>query len=480
MSMVPRLVLCLALTAGAAGTATRSADAAPRLCAFRSGANGPCTCKVDDGPPGEFTVVARKFCAKAKPEDAKAPEAGVPADGAAPVSPKAEAAPAAPTAPADPQPAAQAPAAETAPAAEAPPTPAADQAATPAATPSPDAKTTPASPPAAAPGDAAPPAAIPSSSSSGRLAAIRARGKLLCGVNGSLAGFSALSDSGTRQGLDADFCRAVAAAVFDDPAKVEFVVVETDERFEALTSGRIDLLARNATWTMEREVTMGLAFAGVLYFDGQGFMTSDERGLVSAQQLEGLKVCVEAGTTTEKNMAYYFASHELQIQTQTFPGRKELLDAYASGACDAYSGDRSALFSDRAGFAEPAKHAVLPEVISKEPLGPVVARGDDAWTEIVRWTLAGLINAEEVGLDRAMASTPGELKDDPQRLVEGAGASGEKLGLSKTWLRNVVASVGNYGELFEANLGRQSPLGMERGINALWKRGGLQFAPPMW
>jgi general L-amino acid transport system substrate-binding protein len=434
MPNTPRLLASLALAGAALATWTAGASAAPELCALRSGPSGPCTCKVEGSAPGEFAVFARRFCVKAKPAEAKAPETP-------------------PAASESQQPADVVTGAVPGPAE----TPAAPQAET-----------------SAAASDAQPAAAT------GRLAAIRARGKLLCGVNANLVGFSALSDSGVRQGLDADFCRAVAAAVLDDAAKVDFIPVETDERFETLTSGKIDLLARNATWTMERDVTMGLAFAGILYFDGQGFMTGDDRGLVSAQQLAGLKICVEGGTTTEKNMAYYFASHQLSVETQVFPSRKEMLDAYTSGACDAYSGDRSALFSDRAGFAEPAKHAVLPEVISKEPLGPVVARGDDAWTEIVRWTLAGLVNAEEVGLDRATAAAAGDLKDDALRLVEGAGASGEKLGLSRSWLRTVIASVGNYGEVFEANLGRDSPLGMERGINALWKRGGLQFAPPMW
>lgn len=431
MSNVPRLVQSLALAVAALWIAVPHADAAPKLCALRSGPSGPCTCKVEGGGPGEFAAVARRFCVRAKPDDAKAANLAPARDGAPP-SPTV-----APLETGAVSTAAEAPAPQ-------------------------------------APGEAAP---VPASE---RLAAIRARGKLLCGVNANLVGFSALSDSGVRQGLDADFCRAVAAAVLDDAAKVDFIPVETDERFETLTSGKIDLLARNATWTMERDVTMGLAFAGILYFDGQGFMTGDDRGLVSAQQLAGLKICVEAGTTTEKNMAYYFAAHQLSVETQVFPSRKEMLDAYTSGACDAYSGDRSALFSDRAGFAEPGKHAVLPEVISKEPLGPVVARGDEAWAEIVRWTLAGLVNAEEVGLDRATAAAAGDLTDDALRLVTGAGASGETLGLSRTWLRTVIASVGNYGELFDANLGRDSPLGMERGINALWKRGGLQFAPPMW
>lgn len=313
-----------------------------------------------------------------------------------------------------------------------------------------------------------------------KLDAVRQRGKLLCGVNTDLLGFSVRTETGVWAGLDVDFCRAVAAAVLEDADKVELVPIETNERFDALKDGRIDVLSRSTTWTMNREVDLGLTFAGVLYFDGQGFMTRDDRGLVSAQQLSGSKVCVEAGTTTEKNMAYFFKAHQVEAQTISLPTREETLKAYAEGTCDTYSGDRSALFSDRASFAEPAMHTILPEVISKEPLGPAVAGGDEEWAAIVRWSLAGLINAEEVGLDRKSAAQDGPLGDEAKRLVDGAGASGEKLRLGKSWLRGAVAAVGNYGEMFEANVGRESPLGMERGLNALWKRGGILIAPPMW
>ncbi|MGE0022778.1 MAG: amino acid ABC transporter substrate-binding protein [Hyphomicrobium sp.] len=309
---------------------------------------------------------------------------------------------------------------------------------------------------------------------------MRQRGKVLCGVNTGLIGFSARTETGVWAGLDVDFCRALAAATLGAADKVEFVPLETNVRFNALKDGTIDVLARNTTWTMDREVELGLSFAGVLYFDGQAFMTRDERGFVSAQQLSGSKVCVEAGTTTEKNMAYYFKQQQIEAQTMALPTRAEVLKAYASGACDTYSADRSALFSDRASLAEPMQHTILPEVISKEPLGPVVLKGDDEWAEIVRWTLAGLINAEEVSLDKASAASADALADDAQRLVDGAGASGAKLRLDKTWLRTAVAGVGNYGEMFEANVGKGSALGMERGLNALWKRGGILTAPPMW
>lgn len=410
------------------------ASAAYRLCALRDGPRGPCTCKGDTDGAGQFTVLPKSRCRQA------------------------EAAPVKPGTAADASQAAVSTAASE---------PAAVSEGAPSVAPSAD------------PDAAVETGALPAGSAS-RLDEVRKRGKLLCGVNTGLLGFSAQTSSGTWAGLDVEFCHALAAAVFGDAGKVEFVPLETNERFDALTAGKIDILARNTTWTMSREVELGLRFAGILYFDGQGFMTGSERGLVSAHQLSGLKVCVEAGTTTEKNMGYYFIAQKVDAEVLAFPNRDELLKAYGSGACEVYSGDRSALYSERASFAEPEKHMILPEVISKEPLGPVVLKSDDEWAEIVRWTLAGLVNAEEVGLSKSVAEAPDTLREDAQRLVEGAGASGEKLRLSKTWLRDVVAAVGNYGEIFEANVGNKSALGMERGLNALWKRGGILSAPPMW
>ncbi|MCC7251906.1 MAG: amino acid ABC transporter substrate-binding protein [Hyphomicrobium sp.] len=414
----------MALVVGTLYAVVHPAHAAYRLCALRDGPRGPCTCKSNSDGAGQFTVVPKSRCRPAAAGASKDATGGVtePAAGASGAGPAADAS--------------------------------RSEAVTETG-------------------------ALPASGS--KLDEIRQRGKLVCGVNTGLLGFSARTESGVWAGLDVDFCRALAAAALGSADKAEFVPLETNERFDALKDGKIDVLSRNTTWTMNREVDLGLRFAGVLYFDGQGFMTSDDRGFVSAQQLSGSKVCVEAGTTTEKHMAYFFKAHQIEAQAVVLPTREETLKAYAGGTCDTYSGDRSALFSDRASFPEPAKHAILPEVISKEPLGPVVLKGDDEWTEIVRWTLAGLINAEEVGLDKASAATAGtSLKDDAQRLVEGAGASGEKLRLSKSWLRDAVAAVGNYGEMFEANVGKGSALGMERGLNALWKRGGILTAPPMW
>lgn len=453
-SMRPAPVLAAALLIGA--LAGRVDAAGYTMCALRSGPSGPCTCRAPDDGVGQFTVVDRALCrrgAKSGKPAAESPPLPV-AKPAAPAAPKsaAGAAPtpaAKPTAAAVPQPAAAVSAApstgEAAPVAEPPPV------------------TT---------------SALPASSS--RLDAVRARGKLLCGVNPGLLGFASRTSSGDWSGIDADFCRAVAIATLGDAAKVEFVPLDAAERFAALKEGKIDLLSRNTTWTMSRDVDMGLEFVGVLYFDGQSFMTDEARGLVSAQQLAGAKVCVLSATTTAKNMAYYFDAQRIAAETQTFTTREELVKAYLSGACDAYSADRSSLFSDRAGFGEPLQHVVLPEVISKEPLGPAVVQGDQEWTEIVRWTLAGLVNAEEVGLDKATATAAAQPEGDALRLLEGAAASGARMRLDKGWLRNVVAGVGHYGEMFDANVGKSSPLGMDRGINALWKKGGILYAPPMW
>jgi len=425
--------------------AAQAAHAAPRMCAFRAGPQGPCTCKTDTDAAGQFSVVSNSHCRRTK--------------AAAPSRPQV-----------------------------------------PPAEPSDEVRLTPPSPDAAAanasdapnPADteaasAPPPPAVAQNLTTGavgkvgaKLDEVRARGKIVCGISTGLLGFSHRNGAGDWTGVDAEFCRAVAIATLGDGSKVDYVPLDATERFDALKSGKIDVLSRNTTWNMNRAVDLGLEFVGVLYFDGQSFMTTEDRGLVSAQQLAGLKVCVQSATTTEKNMAYYFHAHRLAAVTQTYKTREELVRAYQSGECDAYTADRSSLYSDRASFTEPLKHAVLPEVISKEPLSPAVLQGDQEWAEIVRWTLAGLINAEEVGLDRAAAAASGDLAGDAQRLVEGAAASGKRLRLEPAWLRSVIASVGNYGELFESNIGKTSPLGMERGINALWKNGGILYAPPMW
>ena len=439
-----QLVGCYALAALMSSVLPlRDARAGYSMCAFRQGAGGPCTCKSETDGPGQFSVVAKRHC-----QPHAAGEKGGRKD---PGTAAHEATTSGAEAPVDAHPAPR----------KSPPDTS-----------------------MAKPSDGAMPSSATAAGTSAagkrKLDEVRARGVLRCGVNTALLGFSSQTGAGIWTGLDADFCRAVATAALGDPGKVEFVTLQTSERFDALKSGNIDVLSRNTTWNMSRDVEMGFAYAGVLYFDGQGFMTTDERGLVSAQQLSGAKVCVEAGTTSERNMAFYFAAQQIKAEVKVAMSRDEALKSYLDGACDALTGDRSALFSARAAFADPEKHTVLPEIISKEPLGPLVLKGDDEWADIVRWTLAGLINAEESGLNRASAAATLPLTDDAQRLVEGAGVSGGKLRLAPTWLRGVVAAVGHYGEMFEANVGKGSALGMTRGMNALWKRGGIMFAPPMW
>ena len=505
--------LLVVLVAGS--LAAPAAAARAKLCAFRSGPSGPCTCKTPENGPGQFSIVSKRYCRRAAPTAAQPAESNIitgtnPPPTANP--PKAEARP---NTVETSQPAAETPKTEAINAAAEPLNAGATQPATesPAAqlgesdietgaTPPASAETpkteslkpAPGASPAQADPDSTAPAADektptqvaathPATMTAGsgqKIKDVRARGKLLCGVSTGLLGFSAQTQSGEWHGLDADFCRAVATVVLGDPSKVEFLPLEAEARFEALKSGKIDLLSRNTTWTMNRDVSHGIEFVGVIYFDGQSFMTSEDRGLVSAQQLAGGTVCVEKATTTEENVAYYLKTHQIDAELRTFEVRKEMIDAYLKGTCDAVASDRSALFSERAEFPEPLKHVVLPEVISKDPLGPAVMHGDPSWEEIVRWTLAGLINAEEVGLDKASALSMQPLSDDALRLVESAGATGQKLQLARNWLRDAVAAVGNYGEMFDANVGKASPLGMNRGLNSLWKKGGILYAPPMW
>lgn len=311
------------------------------------------------------------------------------------------------------------------------------------------------------------------------LDAIKARDTLICGVNEGLLGFGLAGADGEWRGFDVDLCRALAAAILGDANKVRFEPLSAAARFEALSGGKVDVLSRNTTHTMQRDVDLGLAFPALTLFDGQGFIAAAETGLVSAQQLTGKMVCVLKGTTTEANLAYYASSLSLDFKVTTFANRAEMIAAYAAGTCDAYSADRTSLYADRAGMADPTAHVILPEAISKEPLGPVVRDTDPAFASIVQWTVAGLINAEEVGLTAEQA-TSGTGSADAKRLLAGADASAVKLGLTAGWLARAVGAVGNYAEMFELNLGAAGPLGMERGVNALWNKGGLLYAPPMW
>jgi len=312
------------------------------------------------------------------------------------------------------------------------------------------------------------------------LKAVKDRGMLNCGANGTLAGFGLPDAQGKWTGLDVDFCRAIAAAVLNDADKVKFVPLSAKDRFTALQSGEVDVLARNTTWTSSRDTSLGLNFTGVNYYDGQGFMVRTAIKVNSALELNGAAICVQQGTTTELNLADYFAASKMQLKTVTFATANEAVKAYDAGRCDAYTTDASALYAERLRVANPGDHIILPEIISKEPLGPAVRHGDDQWFDVVKWTLFAMIDAEELNissktLDEAMKSTNPEIK----RFVGTEGNFGEQLGLTKDWAARIIKHVGNYGESFERNVGQGSPLKIERGLNKLWNKGGIQYAPPI-
>src|SRR5690242_8830936 len=319
-----------------------------------------------------------------------------------------------------------------------------------------------------------------SAASAQTLNTIKSRGMVNCGANGTLGGFGLPDAQGNWTGLDVDFCRALAAAIFNDPTKVKFVALTAKDRFTALQSGDVDVLARNTTWTSSRDTSLGLNFTGVNYYDGQGFMVRKSLKVNSALELNGAAICVQQGTTTELNLADYFAASKMQLKTVTFATANEAVKAYGAGRCDAYTTDASALYAERLRVANPADHVILPEIISKEPLGPVVRHGDDQWFDIVKWTLFAMIDAEELSissktLDEAMKSPNPEIK----RFVGTEGNYGEQLGLTKDWAVRIIKQVGNYGESFERNVGMSSPLKIERGLNKLWTKGGIQYAPPI-
>lgn len=309
---------------------------------------------------------------------------------------------------------------------------------------------------------------------------VKARGQLQCGVNTGLAGFSAPDDKGTWKGLDVDLCRAISAAIFKDANKIKFVPLTAKERFTALQSGEIDVLSRNTTWTMSRDTSAGLSFAGINYFDGQGFMVKKALDVVSAKELSGASICVQTGTTTELNLADYFRSNKIEYEPVVFEKLPEVLAAYNAGRCDAFTTDVSQLYSIRLTLGNAADHIVLPEIISKEPLGPVVRQGDAQWANIVRWTLNAMINAEELAVTQANADQMKNSKNpEIRRLLGVEGEYGQAIGLDNDWAYQIIKLVGNYGESFDRNVGAGSPLGIARGQNALWKDGGLQYAPPI-
>jgi len=309
---------------------------------------------------------------------------------------------------------------------------------------------------------------------------VQDKGFIQCGVSQGLPGFSNADDSGNWTGLDVDFCRAVAAAVFGDASKVKFSPLSAKQRFTALSSGEVDILSRNTTWTMTRDTQLGLNFAGVNYYDGQGMMVPSALGATSATQLDGANICTNTGTTTELNITDYFRQNNMSFNLVAFEKADEVVAAYDAGRCDVYTTDRSGLAAQRGKLTNPDAHVVLPEIISKEPLGPVVRQGDDQWFNIVRWSLNAMINAEEMGITSANVKSMAS-SDNPsvKRLLGSEGKFGEELGISNDWAMNIIAQVGNYGESYEKHVGENTPLKLARGVNALWSKGGIMYAPPI-
>ena len=320
-----------------------------------------------------------------------------------------------------------------------------------------------------------------SAASAGTLDDVKSKGFIQCGVSQGLIGFSNPDDKNNWNGLDVDFCRAVAGAVFGDGQKVKFTPLSAKERFTALQSGEIDILSRNTTWTMSRDTSLGLVFAGVTYYDGQGFMVKKSLGVDSALKLDGASVCTQTGTTTELNLADYFRANNMKYEVVAFEKADEVIQAYDSGRCDVFTTDQSGLYAERLKLKNPDENVVLPEIISKEPLGPVVRQGDDAWFNVVKWTYYALLNAEEAGVTSANVADMMANSTDPgvRRLLGVEGDYGKAIGLENGWAANAIKAVGNYGEIFDRNVGPDTNLKISRGINALWNKGGIQYAPPV-
>ena len=314
----------------------------------------------------------------------------------------------------------------------------------------------------------------------GTLDDVKKKGFVQCGVSAGLAGFSAPDDKGNYSGIDVDVCKAVAAAVFGDATKVKYTPLTAKERFTALQSGEVDVLSRNTTWTLNRDTAQGLSFTGVTYYDGQGFMVRKSLGIKSASELGGASVCTETGTTTELNLSDYFKTHGMEYTVVALGSNSEAVAAYDSGRCDVYTTDASGLYATRIALAAPDDHMILPEIISKEPLGPVVRQGDSQWFNVVKWSLFALVAAEEYGVTMANVDEMKASSANPEvkRLLGAEGEFGTPMGLPNDWAYQIVKQIGNYGEMFERNVGMGSPLKIDRGINALWNKGGLQYAPP--
>lgn len=309
---------------------------------------------------------------------------------------------------------------------------------------------------------------------------VKSRGAVVCGVSQGLPGFSNPDNQGSWTGIDVDVCRALAAAIFGNPGAVKYTALSAKERITALQSGEVDLLARNTTWSMHRDTALGIDFTAVNYFDGQGFMVRKELGVRSAKDLDGATLCTNQGTTTELNAADYFRANGMKYDMVAFEKADEAIAAYNTGRCDAYTTDHSALYAQRLKLTDPKAHMVLPEIISKEPLSPVVRQGDDVWADIVTWTHYATVAAEELGVTSKNIDAMKSSKNPSIRRLLGLdGTFGDNLGIRQDWAYQIISHVGNYGEIFERNVGVKTPLGIKRGLNALWTKGGLQYAPPI-
>lgn len=321
---------------------------------------------------------------------------------------------------------------------------------------------------------------LPAQAQTTTLTSVKNRGNLVCGVSPGLAGFGIPDAKGEWVGIDVDLCRAISAAIFNDPMKVKFTPLSSKDRFTALQSGEVDLLSRTSTWTMSRDTTLGLTFAGVNFYDGQAFLVQKKLGIDSAKKLDGASICLQQGTTTELNVADYFRKNKIKYEPVTFDKGDEAIKAFESGRCDALTDDSSALYALKLKLVKPEDAVVLPELISKEPLGPVVRSSDVQWFNLVKWTLDAMLNAEELGVTQA--NVDAMLKsDNPEirRLLGAEGKFGDGIGLSNDWVYRIVKHVGNYGESYERSVGQGSQLKIARGKNALWTEGGLHYAPPI-
>ncbi|WP_445399863.1 amino acid ABC transporter substrate-binding protein [Zobellella sp. An-6] len=312
------------------------------------------------------------------------------------------------------------------------------------------------------------------------LDSVKERGVLKCGVNSGLPGFSNPDDQGVWKGLDVDLCRGISAAVFNDPDKVQYIPLNAKERLTALQSGEIDVLSRNTTWTSSRDTDLGVNFTGINYFDGQGFLIKKDLGVASAKDLDGAAICIQSGTTTELNVADYFRRNGIGYSAVVFDTSEQTVQGLEAGRCDVLTSDLSQLYALRIKLSDPDGAVALPEVISKEPLGPAVRQGDDQWFNVVKWTHFAMVNAEELGITKAnVDEMKGSENPDIRRLLGEDADFGQGMGLTKDWAYRIIKHVGNYGEIFDTNVGQGSPLKIDRGLNALWTEGGLQYAPPV-